>query len=101
MNVLSLFDGLSGGQLALSRLGIKVDNYYASEVDKHAIQGEFMTKESIFDSKNFGDEVELLANEPKEIWLKNLYDSFRSVNSTSDKSNPPLVLIKNETRIYD
>ena len=37
MNVLSLFDGCSCGQLALSRAGIKVDNYYASEIDKHAI----------------------------------------------------------------
>lgn len=38
MNVLSLFDGLSGGQIALERTGIKVDNYYASEIDKWAIQ---------------------------------------------------------------
>ena len=29
MNVLSLFDGMSCGQLALQRAGIKVDNYYA------------------------------------------------------------------------
>jgi hypothetical protein len=38
MNVLSLFDGMSCGMLALERAGIKVDNYYASEVKKHAIQ---------------------------------------------------------------
>lgn len=38
MNVLSLFDGMSCGQLALERMGIKVDNYYASEIDKYAIQ---------------------------------------------------------------
>lgn len=38
MNVLSLFDGISCGQLALQRAGVKVDNYYASEVDKYAIQ---------------------------------------------------------------
>lgn len=37
MNVLSLFDGMSCGQIALERVGIKVDNYFASEVDKHAI----------------------------------------------------------------
>jgi DNA-cytosine methyltransferase len=36
MNVLSLFDGLSCGQLALQRAGVDVDNYYASEIDKHA-----------------------------------------------------------------
>lgn len=37
-NVLSLFDGCSGGQQALDRIGKKVDNYYASEIDKYAIQ---------------------------------------------------------------
>lgn len=38
MNVLSLFDGISCGQVALNRMGVKYDNYYASEIDKHAIQ---------------------------------------------------------------
>jgi DNA (cytosine-5)-methyltransferase 3A len=37
MNVLSLFDGMSCGRIALDRLGIKVDNYYASEIDKYAM----------------------------------------------------------------
>jgi DNA (cytosine-5)-methyltransferase 3A len=37
MNVLSLFDGMSCGQQALERCGIVVDNYFASEIDKHAI----------------------------------------------------------------
>ena len=37
MNVLSLFDGISCGQVALNRAGIKIDNYYASEIKKHAI----------------------------------------------------------------
>lgn len=38
LNVLSLFDGMSCGQIALQRAGIKVENYFASEIDKHAIQ---------------------------------------------------------------
>jgi len=38
MNVLSLFDGCSGGQLALQRANIHVDNYFASEIDKYAIK---------------------------------------------------------------
>lgn len=38
MNVLSLFDGMSCGQLALQRAGIKYDNYFASEIDKYAIK---------------------------------------------------------------
>ena len=37
MNVLSLFDGVSCGQLALQRAGVEVENYFASEIDKHAI----------------------------------------------------------------
>lgn len=38
MNVLSLFDGMSCGQIALGQLGIQVNKYYASEVDKYAIK---------------------------------------------------------------
>lgn len=38
MNVLSLFDGISCGQVALNRAGIKINQYFASEVDKHAIK---------------------------------------------------------------
>lgn len=38
LNVLSLFDGISAGKIALERAGIEVNNYYASEVDKYAIQ---------------------------------------------------------------
>jgi DNA (cytosine-5)-methyltransferase 3A len=38
MNVLSLFDGISAGQLALKNAGVEVDNYYASEIDKYAIK---------------------------------------------------------------
>ena len=37
-NILSLFDGLSCGQIALNRVGIVYDNYFASEIDKHAIK---------------------------------------------------------------
>ena len=37
MNILSLFDGMSCGQIALNRAGIKYNNYFASEVDKYAI----------------------------------------------------------------
>ena len=36
--VLSLFDGMSCGQIALNRAGISYGKYYASEIDKHAIK---------------------------------------------------------------
>ena len=38
IKVLSLFDGMSCTQIALKKLGVQVDNYYASEIDKYAIQ---------------------------------------------------------------
>ena len=38
MKVLSLFDGISCGHVALEKAGIPVEVYYASEIDKHAIQ---------------------------------------------------------------
>ena len=38
ITVFSLFDGISGGQVALERIGIPVEKYYASEIDKFAIQ---------------------------------------------------------------
>lgn len=38
MNVLSLFDGMSCGQIALEKAGIKVDKYFASELKEHAIK---------------------------------------------------------------
>lgn len=38
MNVLSLFDGMSCGQIALNRAGIKYDKYFSSEIKSHAIR---------------------------------------------------------------
>lgn len=38
MNILSLFDGMSCGRIAAERAGFEVENYYASELDKHAIK---------------------------------------------------------------
>ena len=52
MNVLSLFDGMSCGQIALDQLDIKVDNYYASEIDKWAMQ---VAKKNYPNMKHLGD----------------------------------------------
>lgn len=38
MNVISLFDGMACGRIALERAGFSVENYYASEIDEHAIK---------------------------------------------------------------
>lgn len=52
MRVLSLFDGISAGQLALQRAGIDVETYYASEIDKYAIQ---VTKKNFPNTIHLGD----------------------------------------------
>lgn len=52
MNVLSLFDGMSCGQIALNKLGIKYDNYFASEIDKYAIR---VTQNNYPNTKHIGD----------------------------------------------
>lgn len=52
MNVLSLFDGISCGRVALERAGLKVDKYYASEIDKYAIQ---VTQKNYPDTVQIGD----------------------------------------------
>ena len=38
MKVLSLFDGISCGRVALDRAGVRVDKYYASEINSDAIK---------------------------------------------------------------
>ncbi len=38
MNILSLFDGMACGMLAMKWAGVQVDNYYAYEIDKYAVQ---------------------------------------------------------------
>ena len=52
MNVLSLFDGMSCGQIALNRIGIKPKKYYASELDKYAIK---VTQANYPDTVQLGD----------------------------------------------
>jgi len=52
VNVLSCFDGMSCGQLALHRAGIKVNNYFASEVDTHAIK---VTQANFPSTRQLGD----------------------------------------------
>lgn len=56
MNVLSLFDGISCGQIALNKIGIKYDNYFASEIDKEAIK---ITMKNYPNTKQLGDIVNL------------------------------------------
>lgn len=66
MTVLSLFDGISCGHIALERAGIKVDKYFASEIDKNAIR---VTMNNYPDTIQLGDIREINANTLPKIDL--------------------------------
>jgi len=66
MNVLSLFDGMSCGRIALERAGIQVDNYYASEIDKYAIT---IAKKNYPDTQHIGDVTQVNAADLPQIDL--------------------------------
>lgn len=66
VNVLSLFDGISCGQIALERAGIEVDNYFASEIDKHAIKA---TQHNYPDTIQIGSVLDVKGNDLPTIDL--------------------------------
>ena len=66
MNVLSLFDGMSCGQIALDRLGVKYDNYFASEIDKYAIR---VTQKNYPNTKQIGSVTEIKGEDLPKIDL--------------------------------
>lgn len=66
MNVLSLFDGMSCGQIALNRAGIKYDKYFASEIDKHAIK---VTQHNYPDTIQIGNVLDVKATDLPKIDL--------------------------------
>jgi len=61
IKVLSLFDGMSCGQIALDQLGVEVDTYYASEIDKWAMQ---ITQKNYPNTIQVGDVCDL---DPKDF----------------------------------
>lgn len=66
MNVLSLFDGISCGQLALNRANINYDNYFASEIDKYAIQ---ITQKNFPNTQQIGDVTKITTDSLPKIDL--------------------------------
>lgn len=66
INVLSLFDGMSCGQIALERVGVEVDNYFASEIDEKAIS---ITQKNYPNTKQLGSVTELKGNDLPKIDL--------------------------------
>ena len=66
MNVLSLFDGMSCGQIALNQLGIEYENYFASEIDPHAIK---VTQHNYPNTKQIGSVTEVKGKDLPKIDL--------------------------------
>jgi len=66
MNVLSLFDGMSCGQIALQKSGFQVDKYFAAEIDKYAIK---VAKANYPDMVHLGDVRDVSANDLPQIDL--------------------------------
>ena len=64
--VLSLFDGMSCGQIALNRVGISYGKYYASEIDKHAIK---VTQHNYPDTIQLGSVTEIKGTDLPQIDL--------------------------------
>lgn len=66
INVLSLFDGMSCGQIALQKAGIKVNKFFASEIDEHAIK---VTQHNFPNTIQLGDVKELKSSSLPKIDL--------------------------------
>ena len=64
MNILSLFDGISCGRVALERAGIKIDKYYSSEIDKNAIK---ISQKNYPDNIQVGDATKLIIKDKNNI----------------------------------
>ena len=63
LNVLSLFDGMSCGHIALDKAGIKINTYYASEINKYSIK---VTQHNYSETVQLGDVQEW------KSWMKDL-----------------------------
>ena len=66
MNVLSLFDGMACGRIALERCGYNVTNYYASEIDKYAMK---VAKANYPDIQHLGDVRSVITDDLPDIDL--------------------------------
>lgn len=65
-NVLSLFDGMSCCQIALKSLGIKIDKYYASEIEYGAIK---VARHNFPKMEHVGDVRNICSKDYPQIWL--------------------------------
>lgn len=66
MNILSLFDGISCGQVALERANIKIDKYFASEIEKPSIK---VTQTNYPNTIQLGNVLDIKGNDLPKIDL--------------------------------
>lgn len=83
MNILSLFDGISAGQVALNRADVKYENYFASEIDKNAI---FITQKNFPNTKQLGNVEQINAKKLPKIDLLIGGSPCQSFSSLGDGS---------------
>lgn len=62
VEVLSMYDGMSCGHIALEKMGVNVTTYYATEIDKYAVQ---TTQHNYPDTMQLGDAFQVR----KEDWV--------------------------------
>lgn len=72
VEVLSMYDGMSCGHIALDKLGAEITTYYATEIDKYAVQ---TTQHNYPDTMQLGDAFQIRAEdwhlpEPEEMEAK-------------------------------
>lgn len=82
MKILSLFDGISCARVALDRAGIPVEAYYASEIDKYAMQ---------ISAKNWPDIIQLgsvTGLNSKVLRLSGVYDTLKQYDSDIQNKFP-------------
>ena len=83
MNVLSLFDGMSCGQLALNKAGVEYENYFASEIDKAAMS---VTQTNFPKTIQLGSVTELSADSLPNIDLLIGGSPCQSISNLGDGS---------------
>lgn len=66
MNIVSYFDGMSCGQIALNKLGIEYNNYFAFEIDKYAMR---VTQSNFPNTKQMGSVIDVDFEKLKDIDL--------------------------------
>jgi DNA-cytosine methyltransferase len=106
MNILSLFDGMSCGQIAINKLGIPYDRYVSSEIDAHSIKitqknypktEQIGGVEHIITDQLLGIDVLLGGSPCQDLSNVNVYTNQKGINGEKSKLFWEFVRILNDT----